>query len=53
MTQPVLNAPTTVTTGFGSAVVGYGYAMTGTTITACTQNAANLLVTSTTVFKGA
>jgi hypothetical protein len=45
---------TSVTSGFGNAVVGYGYAMVGTTTTAC---AVSTIVTSTlfasSVFKGA
>jgi hypothetical protein len=45
---------TSVTTGFGNAVVGYGYAMVGTATTACAVSTivtATLFATAT--FKGA
>jgi len=46
MAQPQL-AATTVTAGFGNAVVAYGYAMTGTVITSCSS----ATIVTTTLFK--
>jgi hypothetical protein len=50
MATPAINGATVTTSlvaGFGNAVVGYGYAMTGTATTSCTAST----VVSTTLFK--
>jgi hypothetical protein len=55
MAQPVV-AATAVTDGLGEAVVAYGYAMSGTSITACTAATivtTTLYISGTKAFSGA
>jgi len=52
MAQPAISTPSIIA-GFGTSAVAYGYAMTGTTVTACATNSihASIYTTTGTAFK--
>jgi len=52
MAQPATTGASSII-GFGTSVVAYGYAMTGTSLTACAATTAALALLSTSIFKGA